>query len=52
MFIVNVEGAVHRGGKWLIGKRSSQESHAGGMLALIGGKAEKPVQSVLMKTRK
>ncbi|MGD6877445.1 NUDIX hydrolase [Bacillus infantis] len=41
MFIVNVEGAVHRDGKWLIGKRSSQESHAGGMLALIGGKAER-----------
>jgi 8-oxo-dGTP diphosphatase len=41
MFIVNVEAAVHRDGKWLIGKRSSQESYAGGMLALIGGKAER-----------
>ncbi|MCK6205387.1 NUDIX hydrolase [Bacillus infantis] len=54
MFIVNVEGAVHRGGKWLIGKRSSQESHAGGMLALIGGKAEKEGHStdVLERTVK
>jgi 8-oxo-dGTP diphosphatase len=54
MFIVNVEAAVHREGKWLIGKRSSQESHAGGLLALIGGKAEREghSQNILERTVK
>lgn len=40
MFIVNVEGAVFREGKWLIIERSSQEEHAGGTLSLVGGKVD------------
>ncbi len=40
MFIVNVEGAIYKGDKWLIGKRSEKEEHAGGALSLIGGKVE------------
>ncbi|WLR42566.1 NUDIX domain-containing protein [Bacillus carboniphilus] len=40
MFIVNVEGAIHHNGKWLLIKRSEKEDHAGGMLSLVGGKCE------------
>ncbi len=40
MFIVNVEGAIFRGDRWLVVKRSAQESHAAGTLALVGGKVE------------
>lgn len=40
MFIVNVEGAIYRDGKWLLVKRSEKEEHAAGMLALVGGKCE------------
>lgn len=40
MFIVNVEGAIHRDGKWLLIRRSEKEEHAGGELALVGGKCE------------
>ncbi|WP_201714029.1 NUDIX hydrolase [Rossellomorea arthrocnemi] len=40
MFIVNVEGAIHRNGKWLLIRRSHKEEHAGGMLSLVGGKCE------------
>jgi 8-oxo-dGTP diphosphatase len=40
MFIVNVEGAIFRDDKWLIIKRSKKEEHAGGLLALVGGKVE------------
>lgn len=40
MFIVNVEGAVRRGNKWLVIRRSSKETHAGGTLSLVGGKAD------------
>ena len=40
MFIVNVEGAIHREGKWLLIRRSEKEEHAGGMLSLVGGKCE------------
>ncbi|MEO4052169.1 NUDIX domain-containing protein [Solibacillus sp. CAU 1738] len=40
MFIVNVEGAIRRNDKWLIIKRSVHEEHAGGLLSLVGGKAE------------
>lgn len=39
-FIVNVEGAIFRGNKWLIIKRSKKEEHAAGMLSLVGGKVE------------
>jgi 8-oxo-dGTP diphosphatase len=40
MFIVNVEGAIFRNDKWLIIERSKKEEHAGGLLSLVGGKAE------------
>ncbi|WP_079508582.1 NUDIX hydrolase [Mesobacillus jeotgali] len=40
MFIVNVEGAVCKDGKWLIIERSSKEEHAGGQLSLVGGQVE------------
>lgn len=40
MFIVNVEGAIRKEGKWIIAERSKQEEHAAGLLSLIGGKVE------------
>ncbi|PFG05314.1 NUDIX domain-containing protein [Bacillus sp. es.034] len=40
MFVVNVEGAIHRDGKWLLVMRSEKEEHAGGTLSLVGGKCE------------
>lgn len=40
MFVVNVEGAIHREGKWLLILRSVNEEHAGGSLSLVGGKCE------------
>ncbi|WP_406686560.1 NUDIX hydrolase [Rossellomorea vietnamensis] len=40
MFLVNVEGAIHRDGKWLLILRSEKEEHAGGTLSLVGGKCE------------
>ncbi|MBT2636962.1 MULTISPECIES: NUDIX domain-containing protein [unclassified Bacillus (in: firmicutes)] len=40
MFVLNVEGAVYREGKWLIIERSTKEEHAGGLLSLVGGTVE------------
>jgi 8-oxo-dGTP diphosphatase len=40
MFVVNVEGAIHRNGKWLLILRSEKEEHGGGSLSLVGGKCE------------
>jgi 8-oxo-dGTP diphosphatase len=40
MFIVNVEGAIYRNGKWLLILRSEKEEHAGGGLSLVGGQCE------------
>lgn len=40
MFAVNVEGAIHRDGKWLLIKRSEKEEHAGGTLSLVGGQCD------------
>ncbi len=40
MFVVNVEGAIHCDGKWLLIRRSEKEEHAGGSLSLVGGKCE------------
>ncbi|WP_042149967.1 NUDIX hydrolase [Paucisalibacillus sp. EB02] len=40
MFVVNVEGAIYRDGKWLLIQRSEKEEHAGGGLSLVGGKCE------------
>lgn len=54
MFIVNVEGAIHKSGKWLLIMRSEKEEHAGGSLSLVGGKVEKEGISsdILEKTLK
>lgn len=46
MFIVNVEGAIFKGDKWLFIERSTKESHAGGMIALVGGKVDLEGDSV------
>ena len=40
MFVVNVEGAIYKDGKWLIVRRSDKEEHAAGALALVGGKVD------------
>lgn len=40
MFAVNVEGAIHRDGQWLLIKRSEKEEHAGGTLSLVGGQCD------------
>lgn len=40
MFIVNVEGAIFKENKWLFIERSKKESHAGGMISLVGGKVD------------
>jgi NADH pyrophosphatase NudC (nudix superfamily) len=40
MFVVNVEGAIYRDGKWLIIQRGFKEAHAAGALSLVGGKVE------------
>ena len=40
MFVINVEGAIYKDGKWLIIERSSKEEHAGGLLSLVGGTVE------------
>lgn len=40
MFVVNVEGAINKNGKWLLIRRSEKEEHAGGGLSLVGGKCE------------
>ena len=39
-FVVNVEGVVSDGDRYLMAFRSEQETHAGGTLALAGGKVE------------
>lgn len=41
MFVVNVEGAVFKGNKWLVIERSAKEKHAGGLLSLVGGTVER-----------
>lgn len=46
MFVINVEGAIFKEDKWLIIHRSSKEEHAGGMLSLVGGTAEKEGNSI------
>ena len=40
LYVVNVEAAIYKDDKWLMGKRSETEDHAPGELALIGGKIE------------
>lgn len=38
--IVNVEGAIVRDGRYLLVVRGAKETHAAGMLSLVGGKVE------------
>ncbi|OCA81604.1 DNA mismatch repair protein MutT [Bacillus sp. FJAT-27225] len=54
MFIVNVEGAIQKDGKWLVIRRSEKEEHAGGMLSLVGGKVDvgEPSNDILEITLK
>jgi 8-oxo-dGTP diphosphatase len=54
MFIVNVEGAIHKDEKWLLIQRSLKEEHAGGTLSLVGGKVDKEGNSsdILERTLK
>ena len=40
LYIVNIEAAIFKHDKWLLGQRSTREEHAAGSLALIGGKVE------------
>ena len=46
-FIVNVEAAIYKEGKFLIVKRSEEEDHAAGELALVGGKVEIETNDVI-----
>ncbi len=39
-FIVNVEVVIIHKDKWLLVRRSSSESHAAGLLSLVGGKVD------------
>lgn len=39
-FIVNVEAAIYKDGRYLIIRRGAQESHAKGKFSLVGGKVE------------
>lgn len=39
-FIVNVEAAIYKDGRYLIIRRGAKESHAAGMFSLVGGKVE------------
>lgn len=52
MYIVNVEGAIFHGDKWLIIERSLKEEHAGGTLSFVGGKVEEnePSSEILERT--
>lgn len=36
-FVINVEAAIFRDGKWLVGIRSKKESEAPGLLSFVGG---------------
>lgn len=40
MFHINVEGVILRDNKWLVIERSKKETHAGGLLSLVGGTVE------------
>ena len=39
-YVVNVEGVIYDGDRYLMAFRSEQEAHAGGTLAFAGGKME------------
>ncbi len=48
-YIVNVEGAIYRDGRYLMIVRGAGESHAGGTLSFVGGKVDETrnVENVL-----
>ncbi len=54
LYAVNVEAAIFKDDKWLLGKRSEKEEHAAGVLSLIGGKVEnaRNDNNILEKTLK
>lgn len=41
--LVNVEGAIFKGDKWLMIVRGKSESHAAGSLTMVGGKLESSI---------
>ncbi|MBI5667720.1 MAG: NUDIX domain-containing protein [Chloroflexi bacterium] len=51
-YIVNVEGAVVKDGRYLLVTRGAGENHAAGLLSLIGGKIEntREARNVLEET--
>ena len=52
MFIVNVEGAIFKDGKWLLIERSILEEHAGGEIIISWGKVDRegPSFDILERT--
>lgn len=36
-FVINMEAAIYKDGKWLVGVRSKKESEAPGLLSFVGG---------------
>ena len=40
LYVVNVEAAIFKGDKWLLGQRSAKEDHDPGLFSMIGGKVE------------
>ncbi|MEO8612209.1 MAG: NUDIX domain-containing protein [Chloroflexota bacterium] len=44
-YIVNVEGAIFKDGRYLLVVRGPGETHAAGMLSLVGGKVENAGES-------
>ncbi|MFD8263611.1 NUDIX hydrolase [Streptomyces griseoluteus] len=40
MYAINVDVALHRGGRWLLMVRGAGEAHAAGQLSLVGGTVE------------
>ena len=51
-YVVNVEAAIFKQNKWLMGKRSEKENHAPGIFSMIGGKVENALNdnNILEKT--
>jgi len=40
LYVVNVEAAIFKGDKWLLGQRSAKEDHDPGVFSMVGGKVE------------
>ena len=40
LYVVNVEAALFKDDRWLLGKRSSKEDHAPGEISMVGWKVE------------